>query len=82
MIDLTDESIWTRIAAQQNRCVTRERNPHTDLPLGLVPAGGRDEPLHRASDEDGRGLRDTHRRQPGARCADPVLEGASSIRSR
>jgi hypothetical protein len=41
MIDLTDESIWTRIAAQQNRCVTRERNPHTNLPLSLVPSAGR-----------------------------------------
>lgn len=41
MIDLTDESIWTRIAAQQNRCVTRERNPNTNLPLSLVPSGRR-----------------------------------------
>lgn len=41
MIDLTDESIWTRMAAQQNRCVTRERNPHTTLPLSLVPSAGR-----------------------------------------
>ncbi|SFK88667.1 protein of unknown function [Loktanella salsilacus] len=41
MIDLTDESIWTRIAAQLNRCVSRERNPHTSLPLNLIPAGGR-----------------------------------------
>lgn len=41
MIDLTDESIWTRIAAQQNRCVTRERNPHTNLPLSLIPAARR-----------------------------------------
>ncbi|MBB4571516.1 DEAD/DEAH box helicase [Rhizobium leucaenae] len=41
MIDLTDESIWTRIASQQNRCVTRERNPHTNLPLNLVPAAGK-----------------------------------------
>ncbi len=41
MIDLVDESIWTRIAAQKNRCVTRERNPNTNLPLALVPAAGR-----------------------------------------
>jgi len=41
MIDLTDESIWTRIAAQQARCVTRERNPHTTLPLSLLPVAGR-----------------------------------------
>ncbi|KOF13187.1 hypothetical protein AC244_32100 [Ensifer adhaerens] len=42
MIDLTDESIWTRIARQRNRCVTRERNPHTDLALALIPSSGRD----------------------------------------
>lgn len=41
MIDLTDESIWTRIAAQNGRCVTLERNPHTMLPINLVPAAGR-----------------------------------------
>jgi len=41
MIDLEDESIWTRIASQQNRCVSRERNPHTSLSLSLVPGGGR-----------------------------------------
>ena len=41
MIDLTDESIWTRIAAQKNRCVIRERNPNTSLPLNLIPAIGR-----------------------------------------
>ncbi|NDK36718.1 DEAD/DEAH box helicase [Rhodovulum sulfidophilum] len=41
MIDLEDESIWTRIASQQNRCVSRERNPHTNLPLSLVPTAGR-----------------------------------------
>ncbi|MBF9052036.1 DEAD/DEAH box helicase [Roseobacter sp. HKCCD9010] len=41
MIDLADESIWTRIAAQPNRCVSRERNPHTSLPLNLIPASGR-----------------------------------------
>ncbi len=40
MIDLTDESIWTRIAAQKNRCISRERNPNTSLPLNLIPAGG------------------------------------------
>lgn len=38
MIDLEDESIWTRIAAQRNRCVTRQKNPNTDLALHLVPA--------------------------------------------
>lgn len=41
MIDLSDESIWTRMAAQQNRCVSRERNPNTNLPLSLIPAGDR-----------------------------------------
>lgn len=41
MIDLTDESIWTRIAAQNGRCVTLERNPHTTLPISLIPAAGR-----------------------------------------
>ncbi len=41
MIDLTDESVWTRIAAQNGRCVTLERNPHTSLPISLIPAAGR-----------------------------------------
>ncbi|MHA6692286.1 DEAD/DEAH box helicase [Devosia sp. A449] len=41
MIDLVDESIWTRISAQQNRCVTLERNPNTHLPMNLIPAAGR-----------------------------------------
>lgn len=40
MIDLEDESIWTRIASQRNRCVVRTKNPHTDLPLALIPATG------------------------------------------
>jgi len=40
MIDLEDESIWTRIAAQRNRCITRTKNPHTDLALALIPATG------------------------------------------
>ncbi|KPF84184.1 hypothetical protein IP70_16725 [alpha proteobacterium AAP38] len=40
MIDLTDESIWTRIASQSARCVTLERNPHTTLPLSLIPSAG------------------------------------------
>jgi len=33
MIDLVDESIWTRIAAQRDRCFTRERNPKAKLAL-------------------------------------------------
>lgn len=41
MIDLVDESIWTRIAAQHGRCVTRERNPNAKLALSLVPMAGR-----------------------------------------
>lgn len=41
MIDLDDESIWTRIAKQTNRCLTLERNPHTTLGLSLVPTGNR-----------------------------------------
>ncbi len=41
MIDLTDESIWTRIAAQRNRTMTREPNPHTSLALSLIPAASR-----------------------------------------
>jgi len=41
MIDLEDESIWTRIAAQTNRCVTREKNPRTTLALSLVPTANR-----------------------------------------
>lgn len=41
MINLTDESVWTRIAAQNGRCVTLERNPHTSLPISLIPAAGR-----------------------------------------
>ena len=40
MIDLTDESIWTRIASQRNRCITRRKNVHTDLGLSLIPAAG------------------------------------------
>ncbi len=40
MIDLEDESIWTRIAAQRNRCIVRQKNPHTDLALALIPATG------------------------------------------
>lgn len=42
MIDLTDESIWTRYANQDNRCVTREKNPRTDLPMHLIPVGAGD----------------------------------------
>ncbi|MFT6533946.1 MAG: plasmid stabilization system protein ParE [Limimaricola cinnabarinus] len=38
MIDLEDESIWTRIAAQRNRCITRQKNPHAKLALALIPA--------------------------------------------
>lgn len=40
MIDLEDESIWTRIASQRNRCIVRTKNPHTDLGLALIPATG------------------------------------------
>lgn len=40
MIDLEDELIWTRIASQRGRCIARERNPRTDLPLALIPASG------------------------------------------
>lgn len=40
MIDLEDESIWTRIAAQRNRSIARNKNPHTDLALALIPATG------------------------------------------
>ena len=40
MIDLEDESIWTRIAAQRNRCLARQKNPHTSLALALIPAAG------------------------------------------
>lgn len=42
MIDLEDESIWTRIASQRNRCVTREPNARSSLAISLVPAAGRD----------------------------------------
>ena len=42
MIDLTDESIWTRIAAQDGRCVTRERNVRATLAMPLMPAAGRE----------------------------------------
>jgi hypothetical protein len=41
MIDLIDESIWTRISAQQNRCVILERNPNTQLAINLIPSAGR-----------------------------------------
>ena len=40
MIDLTDESIWTRIASQRNRCITLRKNVHTELGLPLIPAAG------------------------------------------
>ena len=40
MIDLEDESIWTRIARQRNRCIVREKNARTDLALPLIPAAG------------------------------------------
>jgi hypothetical protein len=42
MIDLTDESIWTRIASQRDRCITRERNPRAKLALALIPSAGRE----------------------------------------
>ena len=41
MIDLTDESIWTRMAAQRNRAMTREPNRHSSLALSLIPAASR-----------------------------------------
>ncbi len=41
MIDLDDESIWTRIAAQPSRCFTREKNPRAKVAMNLVPAGNR-----------------------------------------
>ncbi|SIT05278.1 protein of unknown function [Roseivivax lentus] len=40
MIDLTDESIWTRIAAHRGRCITREKNARATLALALIPATG------------------------------------------
>ncbi|AXS40980.1 DEAD/DEAH box helicase [Breoghania sp. L-A4] len=40
MIDLMDESIWTRIASQKGRCITREKNPNATLSLTLVPVAG------------------------------------------
>ena len=40
MIDLTDESVWTRIASQRNRCITLRKNAHTELGLPLIPAAG------------------------------------------
>ncbi|MEA5160991.1 DEAD/DEAH box helicase [Cereibacter johrii] len=45
MLDLTDESIWTRIASQRNRCITRERNARTASAMHLVPSGNRDNRL-------------------------------------
>lgn len=41
MIDLTDETIWTRISAQNNRAVSRDRVPNSSLVLNFVPAAGR-----------------------------------------
>ena len=41
MIDLGDESIWTRIAAQQSRCFTREKNSRAKVAMNLVPAASR-----------------------------------------
>lgn len=40
MIDLEDEAIWTRIAAQRGRCITREKNARAKLALALIPASG------------------------------------------
>ena len=40
MIDLSDESIWTRIASQRNRCITLRKNVHSELGLTLIPAAG------------------------------------------
>lgn len=42
MIDLTDESIWTWMANQQNRCITRDRNARATTALALVPTANRD----------------------------------------
>lgn len=41
-IDLVDESIWTRYAAQAGRCVTRDKNARAKLALSLVPVGNRE----------------------------------------
>lgn len=41
MIDLVDESIWTRIAAQQTRCFTREKNSRATNAMNLVPASNK-----------------------------------------
>ena len=41
MIDLTDESIWTRIAGQRNRSVTRDPNRNSSLAMSLLPAASR-----------------------------------------
>ena len=40
MINLEDESIWTRMAFQRNRCISRQKNVHTTLALPLIPAAG------------------------------------------
>lgn len=40
-VDLEDESIWGRVNAQLNRCIVLNRNPHTSLPMHLMPAAGR-----------------------------------------
>lgn len=41
MIDLADETIWTRISAQPGRSVSRERVAGAKLVLSLIPAAGR-----------------------------------------
>ncbi|MHA6264447.1 DEAD/DEAH box helicase [Arenibacterium sp. CAU 1754] len=41
MIDLVDESIWTRIAAQQTRCFTRDKNSRATTAINLIPAANR-----------------------------------------
>ncbi|AGI67589.1 ATP-dependent helicase [Octadecabacter antarcticus 307] len=41
MIDLEDESIWTRMANQRNRAMTLEPNTRSSLAFSLIPAGNR-----------------------------------------
>jgi hypothetical protein len=42
MIDLTDESIWSWMANQQTRCITRDRNARATTALALIPTAKRE----------------------------------------
>ena len=41
MLDLTDETIWTRVGSQRDRCMTLEANTRSSLSFSLVPSGNR-----------------------------------------